>query len=386
MARMPSTPVIVYSNRGRWKAWPLLSAPHDREIAPIIHVSRAPLCLNPAPLLVLVALLLLAGCGRRGEVVHLHGDTMGTSYNIAVANVRTDRQREALQETVDEVLAQVDAHLSTYRSDSEISVFNARTDTAWFKVSQPLYDVLAAAQAVSARTNGAFDISVGPLVKLWGFAEGAGLDWVAPAPDAIEAARAALGWEKLELRSDPRAVRKRVASLRVNVGAIAPGYAVDLIAQRFRTIGAGDYLIEIGGEVLAGGRGPAGRPWRVAVEAPLAGERRPYAIIELNNAGVSTSGDYRDFRVVDGRRVSHTIDPRTGRPVTHRLTSVTVVHDSAMLADAYATALMVLGPSAGYELAAELKLAALFIERGNGEGEFSERATPEFAPFRRQLP
>ncbi len=160
---------------------------------------------------------------------------------------------------------------------------------------------------------------------------------------------------------------------------------MDLIAERFDALGVPSYLIELGGEVRARGRSPAGRAWRVAVEMPLRGEREPYTLVELDGMSASTSGDYRDFRIVDGRRVSHTIDPRTGAPVTHDLASVCVLHPSAARADAYATALMVLGPVEGLELARRLGLAALFIERDAATGGFQESSTPGFERLRRPL-
>ncbi len=158
------------------------------------------------------------------------------------------------------------------------------------------------------------------------------------------------------------------------------------MAGRFDALGIRDYLVELGGEVRARGTSPEGRPWRVAVETPLAGERRAQAVIELEGTGVSTSGDYRDFREIDGRRISHTIDPRTGLPVSHGLASVTVVHASVAAADAWATALMVLGPEEGLALAHREGLAALFIVRGAGPGVFVESDTPGFARLRLPQP
>ena len=342
--------------------------------------------MNVVRLFLLIALVMTAACERPPEVVHLRGATMGTTYNITVTELPAGLARDDLQNIVDEVLESVDRHLSTYNPDSEISRFNALADSSWFAASPVLHEVLLAAQGVSARTDGAFDISVGPLVRLWGFGEAAGAEWVAPEAGQLARAMDASGYEKFELRKEPLAVRKLEPGLQVDVSAIAPGYAVDLIAQRFRARGATDYLVEIGGELLAAGKSPARRPWRVAIEAPLAGERRPYAIVELDGLGVSTSGDYRDFRIEKERRISHTIDPRTGRPVEHQLTSVTVVHDSAMLSDAYATALMVLGPREGIAMAERLGLAALFISRDEPSGGFSEKSTAEFQRLRRPLP
>ena len=194
-----------------------------------------------------------------------------------------------------------------------------------------------------------------------------------------------MGFAKLELVADGRSLRKTVPAVQLDVNGIAPGYAVDLIAERFDALGVRDYLVELGGEVRARGHSARGRTWRVAVEAPLSGERKPYALVELDGLAISTSGDYRDFRELNGRQFSHTIDPRTGAPVAHRLASVSVVHPSAALADAYSTALMVLGPEAGMALGLRLGLAALFIERtADGRG-FSDRCTPVFDRLRRPL-
>jgi thiamine biosynthesis lipoprotein len=203
----------------------------------------------------------------------------------------------------------------------------------------------------------------------------------------VRAARAASGFAKLELRDAPGpAIRKRIATLALDVNAIAPGYAVDRIAEALEQLGLGDYLVEIGGEVRAGGHRPDGRAWQVAIEAPVAGERKAYAGLQLSDLAVSTSGNYRDFRrFADGRVISHTIDPRTGEPVGHGLVSVTVVHPSAMDADAYATALMVLGPEEGYALAERLGLPALFLERTAAAGVWRERATPGFDQLRRPV-
>jgi thiamine biosynthesis lipoprotein len=207
----------------------------------------------------------------------------------------------------------------------------------------------------------------------------------APAPAELERLRESVGYRKLESRYRPPALRKSVATLHLDLDAIAPGLAVDQIAERLEALGVRDYLVELGGEVRARGRSPAGRPWRVAVEAPLARERRPHALVELDGMGVSTSGDYREFRDFGGRRLSHTIDPRTAAPVTHGLASVTVLHPSTATADAWATALMVLGPEEGMALARRLDLAALFITRST-DGSLLESATPTFEPFRRPMP
>ena len=312
------------------------------------------------------------------------GPTMGTTYSVTVTRSPGGVTREALQAVIDGVLDEVNRHLSTYDPDSEISSFNALRSIEPVPVSPQLHAVVALAEAVRADTGGAFDITVGPLVRAWGFGAGQGTGTAAAvaAPDAYGPDA---GRHGLELPVDGRSLRKTSAGIELDVNGIAPGYAVDLIAGRFDALGVHDYLVELGGEVRARGRSPAGRAWRVAVEMPLRGERKPYALVELDGMSASTSGDYRDFRVVDGRRVSHTMDPRTAAPVANGLASVCVLERSAARADAYATALMVLGPVDGLALARRLGLAVLFIERDAAGGNFRESSTPAFDRLRRPL-
>lgn len=344
-------------------------------------------CGGPAPVLFLILWLplLVGACTRPPEAIQLQGETMGTSYSIAVASRPDAVGRSQIEAVVQAVLSEVDAHLSTWNPDSEISALNSAEAERWLPVSPMLLEVLDAARTVSLRTQGCFDVTVAPLVQLWGFDQAAGDAWSPPSDEALAAARSASGFDKLEIDTARGIVRKRIAELRVDVGAFVPGYAVDLIAQRFIALGVENFLVEIGGEVRTLGLNSAGRPWRIAIEAPLAAERRPYAIVEPGHLGVSTSGDYRDFRITDGRRFSHTIDPRSGLPVEHGLASVTVLHESTMLADAYATALMVLGPEAGLQLAEQLGLVALLLVRSDEDGGFREIATASFGEFRRPL-
>ena len=309
---------------------------------------------------------------------------MGTTYSVTVPQLPRGVTREALQEVIDGVLDEVNRHLSTYDPTSEISAFNALRSTEAVQVSPQLHAVAALAEAVGADTGGAFDITVGPLVKAWGFGGGQGTSTPAAVHSPGSSGPGA-GRHGLELPDDGRSLRKTAADVELDVNGIAPGYAVDLIAERFDALGVSSYLVELGGEVRARGRSPADRVWRVAVEMPLRGKREPYTLVELDGMSASTSGDYRDFRVVDGRRVSHTIDPRTAAPVTGDLASVCVLHPSAASADAYATALTVLGAEDGLALARRLGIAALFIERDGADGGFRERSTPEFERLRRPL-
>jgi thiamine biosynthesis lipoprotein len=331
----------------------------------------------------LAAVTAVAGCSPDRSPLRIAGQAMGTTYHVTITRLPDSIDRAAIEAAIEAVLQDVDRHLSGWNAQSELVQFNAAPAAEWIPCSAALLDAVEQAQAVSEASGGAFDVTVGPLVRAWGFGAGGGRS-VTP-PDAVEIARlqARVGFAKLQLRGAPPALRKAVADLEIDLDGMAPGWAVDRIGEGFDRLGIDDYLIELGGEVRARGQSPERRPWRVAVEAPLDGERRVQAVIELAGAGVSTSGDYRDFREFAGRRISHTIDPRSGEPVAHGLASVTVVHPSVAAADAWATALMVLGPVEGLALARSLELAALFIERGTESGQFTESETLQFARLRR---
>jgi thiamine biosynthesis lipoprotein len=331
-------------------------------------------------LLCVVAGLALSGCERREALHELRGRTMGTTWRVLA--VAPAKERAALEAEVATVLEQVDLALSTYRPDSELSRFNAQHGVDWVSVSPLLFDLALIATQLSAQTDGTFDPTVAPLLRLWSI--GTSPDPLAGAPDAtaLAAARARVGHALLELRRSPPALRKRVGELELNVDAIAPGYAVDLISARFEALGVARYLVEIGGEVRGRGHGDHGQPWRVAIERPQPGRPVPYAVVELDGMAVSTSGDYRSVHLIDGLRVSHTLDPRSLRPVRHRLAAVSVLDASTARADALATALTVMGPDAGLAWAESRGIPALFLLPGP-DGRLEERATRAFGRLRR---
>jgi thiamine biosynthesis lipoprotein len=324
----------------------------------------------------------LAACSRQPETLQLAGPAMGTTYGVNIPHLPGNVRRTSVESAITDVLREADEHLSGWNDQGELVRFNRSACTDWQPVSPVLFESVAQALALSRATNGSFDITVGPLVRAWGFGAGADAEATEPSAESIARLLREVGSGRLELRASPPALRKDSARLEIDLDGIAPGWAVDRIVERLEALGIHDYLVELGGEVRARGLNAEGRRWRVAVETPAAGERRPYAVIELDGAGVSTSGDYRDYREFDGRRISHTIDPRTGSPVTHGLASVTVVHESVAAADAWATALMVLGREEGMALARRQRLAALFIQRGAEPGKFIESETPEFSRLR----
>lgn len=328
--------------------------------------------------LTLPLVLVLTACHRAPPVIDLSGPTMGTTYSVRVVSAPEGIDSHAVRVAIDEVLATVDAQMSAYRADSEISRFNASTTTGWFAVSNEFVAVVAGAQAVSERSGGALDITVAPLVNLWGMGPAGEMKDV-PDVAALDAARARVGYRNLEAQRTPPAIRRRIPGLTVDLNAVAPGYAVDLLASKFAALGIGNFMIDIGGEVRARGRNTQGALWRIAIERPVDAEPEPYAIAQLDDMAITTSGEYRHYVMRDGHRYSHTIDPRTARPVGHALASVAIVQPTALEADAWATALNVLGENEGFELAEKLQIPALFIvAKDNG---LEHRMTAPFAKY-----
>jgi thiamine biosynthesis lipoprotein len=317
-----------------------------------------------------------------GEPVHVFsGLTMGTTWKVTV--VDEGRDPAPILPMIEGVLAQVDREMSTWRDDSAISEFNRSRDTAAQPAPAGLVEVAAIAREVSERTGGAFDVTVDPLVDAWGF----GRPGVVPAPsdEVLDALRARIGWSKLHPDRAASTLRKDEPGLTITLSAIAPGYAADIISDRLVELGFVRHLVDVGGEFRARGDGPRGA-WRLGIERPDGPEdaRVVQEVVPLRDAALATSGDYRNYREEGGRRISHTIDPRTGRPIQHRLASVTIIHQTAALADAYATALNVLGPDDGFALAEREGLAVLFLVR-EGDG-FVARATAAFEALRASSP
>lgn len=330
--------------------------------------------------LALGAAMLAAACPGASEtrLVHLTGTTMGTGYSVKIAGLLHGAAAGALGREIEALLDRIDARMSTYDERSELSRLNRSASTDWIRISAETRAVVDEAARISELTGGAFDVTVGPVVNLWGFGPDAGAQTV-PSPALLRAALARVGYRQVRTRGHPPAIRKARADVYIDLSGIAKGYAVDEIARHLERAGITDYLVDVGGELRARGRNPQGSPWRVAVERPDPAGRSVYRILALDGTSVATSGDYRNYFEHQGRRYSHTIDPRTGAPVRHALASVTVVHPSAMRADGLATALMVLGPEAGYRLAEREELAAMFIVRENGA--FAEKHTRELERY-----
>jgi len=311
--------------------------------------------------------------------VGFSGPAMGSRYAVRVVMSPDDEAaHERIRSAIARELALADRLFSGWNADSEVSRLNAHADATPFPVSRETLAALELARRASELTGGAFDVTVAPLVAAWGFGPAP-----AAAPPSTDAALAAplarVGYRKLELDASRSTASKSQPDVACDLSALAGGWAADRIADALLALGHADVLVEVGGEVAARGRRADGGRWRVALEWPDSPEARARALVlELDQAAVATSGDYRKTRPsARGRPVSHVIDPRTGRPVEHGLASVSVVHRDGAWADALATALLVLGPDAGRALAARERLAARFVKRETGGG-YAEWATPAF--------
>jgi thiamine biosynthesis lipoprotein len=285
---------------------------------------------------------------------------MGTVYMVKISDPPADLPEDWRQQ-VDLELRRVNDQMSTYLESSELSRFNRSSSTDWFPVSPETATVVAYALDVSAATDGAFDVTVGPLVDAWSFGPGERSE--TPPDDAkIAQLRERVGYQRLAVRRDPPALKKQQPALRVDLSAIAKGHGVDRVIERLTAMGVENAFVEIGGEVrVQGARGP--RPWGVGIQQPDAESGRVLTAVPLTTGAIATSGDYRNYFEKEGERFSHTLDPRTGRPITHRVASVSVHADHCMAADAWATAINVLGAEAGAEVAAAEGLDILMLVR-----------------------
>ena len=329
----------------------------------------------------LLPLLLLLACSDHEllPAFDLSGSTMGTTFNVTLVAPPVDIDLDSLQTQILERLEQIEDIASTYRSESTVSRFNAETSIDWVPVLPEFCRMVVAANEVSFMTQGAFDITVGPLVNLWGFGPENRPEQI-PSDEDISAAQARVGYQMLETDCDHSVMRKAKAAIYIDLSGWAKGYAVDQIASLLDQQDLTNYLVEIGGELRVRGHNAEQKMFSVAIEKPLISNAMDYTVLRLSNVSVATSGDYRNFFEHDGFRYSHSIDPRTGRPVSDELAGVTVISTSTAYADAVATAFLVLGPHEGHALAEKLRIAAYFLVRTDNGIE--EKSTSYFDQLR----
>ena len=320
--------------------------------------------------------LLLGACQRGPEIVKISGAKLGTTYHITVV---ADQPAPAdLDIRLAAIIDSVDNAMSTYKVESVLSRFNRAQVDDRQPISAEFAEVVAISLKVWRASDGALDPTVGPLVNLWGFGPDLTDDQI-PAQEAIAEALAKTGFERLQLHDDDgQMYLEKSAPVALDLSAVAKGYAVDLIADYLEMLALPDYLVELGGEVRVSGSNPDGQPWKVAIETPtlLGGVEQ---VIHLQAKALATSGDYRNYFERDGRRYSHTIDPRSGYPIDHPLASVTVIMQRCAEADAWATAFMVMGDEQAIETADRFGVAMYMLVR-DGEG-FSVRSSRAFDAY-----
>lgn len=326
----------------------------------------------------LALLLILAGCPNRREI-KFSGKTMGTTYHMTIVGSYFTAVAP-LQNAVDERLEAINASMSTYRPDSEISRFNQmqRVDTP-LPISSDFQEVMQISRQLFQMTQGAWDGTLDPLIDLWGFGRTKRSKDRVPMAEDIQALLPAVGFHHIVLDADGH-LRKRLSSVSLDLASVAKGYGVDAVASLISNKGFENYLVEIGGEVYAAGVRIDGQPWRIGINKPEAGAPfdQVYRIVNLQDRAFATSGDYRNYFEIEGQRYAHIIDPRTGYPVSNGVVSVSVTADTCALADGLATALMVMGAAAGIELINRTEGVECLVITRDDRGRLSDHASLGF--------
>jgi len=330
--------------------------------------------LFPALRLLAIKIILIAGiifslnsCSDQSQQVQkIAGDTMGTRYSLQFFSAQASPNAAQIKKAADILLNDIENKMSTYRSESELSLLNRAAINENIQLSPELFLVIQRAQEISALSEGGFDITVGPLVNLWGFGPDIKVQDL-PSDEQIQKILSErVGYQYLILDAANSSIKKQKPAY-IDLSAIAKGYAVDQLAELLLSYGIDNFLVEIGGELRASGSKTKGQPWRIAIEKPVLGDSGKYSsleqIIVLNNLSIATSGDYRNFFTIDGHMYSHTLNPKTGKPLSHNLASVSVLHPSAMQADALATAFNVMGAEKAMAYAEKNRLAIFLVLR-----------------------
>src|SRR5690554_128338 len=318
------------------------------------------LCLK---LSLLVLLFSLAACTEETtkQPVRLQGQIFGSFWLATLPDEWTPEQIKVLQEGIQGEPDKVDLAMSTYKPESELNRFNQAPLNEWVEISAPLFEVFSISQSVAQASQGAFDVTLGGLVNLWSFGPEARPEAI-PSSNLLEERLAETGYKYLELDAEQQAARRLTNSF-VDLSGVAKGYAVDKVAQWLGEQGVSNFLVNVGGEIIVAGYRAEQQPWRIGIEVPDGSQQTAHHILQVTNESVATSGDYRNFYELDGQRMSHTINPKTGWPIAHNLASVTVIHPSNAVADAWATAFMVLGTEASLNLANRENIKVLLISK-----------------------
>ena len=334
--------------------------------------------MNRRNFLILTAATPLTACFGPDEQIVLQGHTMGTTYSVKYAPGSNTPPATALQAGIENILGMINGSMSNYDPQSELSRFNQSNSTEWLPVSTDLVHVLTQAEQISRLSAGAFDVTVAPLVNIWGFGPQA-RENALPDLNAIEQAKARVGYKHLHIDTGQNRIRKDRPELSIDLSGIAKGYGVDKLAEFLQAQSISRYLVEIGGELRLKGLNQNQQPWRIAIEEPTPGLRKIQKIVQLSDQSIATSGNYRNFTQINRQIYSHMLNPASGWPVRHDLASVSVISDTVMQADALATAMQVMGLERAYQLAESENIAAFFVTL-DGE-ELIEHSSSAFRQY-----
>src|SRR5690554_61909 len=327
--------------------------------------------------LVIASLFLLISCSQPAQYQTFSDATMGTRYNITAALPKGVKKADVQQE-IDAELESINQSMSTWRDNSPISQYNQAAVSSTVEADDDFIQVIEVLREVFQATEGAFNPAVGALVDLWGFGARLSVDQLQKVHSEQAIAEAMAKTDFSTVKNTGLMLHKNT-DLRLDFSAVAKGYGVDALAKVLREFGIKNYMVEIGGEIATLGNNPKGSAWRIGIESPDNIPGHVLIAIQVNESAMATSGDYRNYFDVDGKHYSHTIDPRTGKPISHQLASVTVLADSVALADAWATALTVLGEEQALQLAEQLDLAVYLI--AYKDGDFASASSSAMKPY-----
>ena len=322
----------------------------------------------------------VASFAAADEPLRISGKTMGSYYAIVIDSpVNADARQ--LQKEFETRFADINRQMSTWDEASEISQFNRSASTDWFTVGNDFAVVVQEAKRLHVLTEGTLDCTVAPLIDAWGF--GVTKRRKIPSDEEISNALKNVGMQHLEVRIEPPSIRKAIPDLQLNLSSIAPGYAADEVCRILHSRNLKAHIVDVGGENRAGDAKAEGDAWRVGIESPLGGDL--YKVVELTDNAIATSGDYRNFFVAGGKKYSHILDPKTGRPVEDPPACVSVVHHSCMTADGLGTAMMVLGRDRGIALARRCEVDVMFLDV-DSSGKIVESSIGIFSDPKSLLP
>ena len=314
--------------------------------------------------ILIFSFLLIFSCSQEKNYnAKIKGNTMGTYYFIEVIDVPVELKIKNIELEIKNTLKKANKILSNWDNDSEISIINKTEKTTAIKISDELNEVFKSAKEINTKSNGFFDLTLDPIIELWGFGYKSKQMQIIPKDNQIKNILSLIGQKSfLKMNFDNNELIKKNKDIKINLSSIGKGYGIDLIGKKLDQLGINNYIINIGGDILTKGYNSKKENWVIGIENPNLKEKFIKEIVNLTNKGLATSGDYKNFFTKDGKRYSHIINPKTGKPIKHSTKSVTVIHENSMKADGWATAFLALGSLEGLKIADKEKIAVLFID------------------------